>query len=257
MSKILLDNVTVNYPLYGNQTYSWRRSLINWASSGKVFKQERTIKSYTALQNISLELQNGDRLGIIGCNGAGKTTLLRTLGKWYVPASGNISIDGRVTALFDTCLGMDMERTGEQNIFYMGMLMGMSRQHLNSSYNDIIDFAQIGDFLQQPVRTYSAGMKVRLGFAISTCLQPSILLLEEGIGAGDWRFIQKAANRAKSLYHRADILVIASHSGHIIREFCNKVLWLDKGKIVMLGEVETVLAAYENFSLTNTENTNV
>jgi ABC-type polysaccharide/polyol phosphate transport system ATPase subunit len=248
MSKIILNNVTVNYPLYGNQQYSLRRSVINWLSAGKIFQQERLITSYMALDNISFYLQEGDRLGIIGCNGAGKTTLLKTLGKWYVPSSGHISIQGRITALFDLCLGMDMERTGEQNIYYMGMLMGMSRQHLKASYPDIVDFAQVGDFLWQPVRTYSTGMKVRLGFAVATCLQPAILLLEEGIGAGDWRFIQKAAARARSLYQRADILVIASHSPLIIREFCNKVLWLEQGKIVMLGDVDAVLAAYERFS---------
>lgn len=255
MSKITLNDVTVNYPLFGNQTYSLRRTFINWVSFGRIFSLERAITSYTALQNISLDLRDGDRLGIIGCNGAGKTTLLKTIGRWYVPSSGEISVDGRVTALFDICLGMDMERTGEQNIYYMGMLLGMSRRHLKASYNDIVDFAEIGDFIHQPVRTYSAGMKIRLGFAVSTCLQPSILLLDEAIGAGDRHFIGKASGRAKSLYHRAEILVIASHSSTIIQEFCNKVLWLHQGKAIMLGDVEPVLAAYENFS--HSGNTNV
>ena len=248
MSKIILNDVSLSYPLYNLQNYSLRRAMINWLTFGKVFKQERAITSYTALQNISFDLQKGDRLGLIGCNGAGKTTLLKTIGKWYAPTSGNLKVEGRITALFDMCVGMDMDRTGLQNIHYMGMLMGMSTQHLKASLDNIIEFAEIGDFIHQPVRTYSAGMKIRLGFAICTCLQPGILLLDEGIGAGDRGFIDKAAERAKSLYHRAEILVIASHSSLIIQQLCNKVLWLHQGKMMMLGDVETVLTAYENFS---------
>jgi ABC-type polysaccharide/polyol phosphate transport system ATPase subunit len=141
---------------------------------------------------------------------------------------------------------MDLERTGYHNIYYMGTLLGLSRKQIRSFIPDIEEFSELGEFLDMPVRTYSAGMKVRLGFAICTCIEPEILLLDEAIGAGDKHFIEKASSRAKALYEKAEILVLASHASDVIREFCNKVLWMHKGKIVMMGAVNDILHAYEH-----------
>jgi ABC-type polysaccharide/polyol phosphate transport system ATPase subunit len=244
MAKIILDNINVEFPIYGQQNL-FRRAFINKLTRGRIFKDEMQIKVVKALQNISFTLQKGDRLGLVGTNGAGKSTLLKTLGQLYRPASGYISIEGKISTLFDVCMGMDLERTGYHNIYYMGMLLGIPRVQIKKMIPDIEDFSELGSFLNMPVRTYSAGMKVRLGFAICTCIDPTILLLDEAIGAGDAHFIEKASQRAKELYDKAEIIVIASHSEVLMKEFCNKALWLHKGRMVMFGGVDEVLHAYE------------
>ncbi len=246
MAKIELQNIEVHYPIYGDHHHSFRRSLINLTTRGKIYKDENKLTVVKALDNISFTLNKGDRLGLIGGNGAGKSTLLKTLGQLYTPSKGVLSIQGKTSALFDVCMGMDIDRTGYCNIDYMGMLLGLTRKKIKAVIPDIEEFSELGKFLHMPVRTYSAGMRVRLGFAICTCLEPEILLLDEAIGAGDKHFVDKAAKRAKALYEKADILVIASHASYVIKEFCNKVLWLHKGRIVMIGKVDDVLHAYEN-----------
>lgn len=245
MAQIILDKLEVHYPVYGDRTNSLRRALVNLSTGGKIYKDERKLTVVKALDQLSFTLNKGDRLGLIGTNGAGKSTLLKTLGGLYVPAAGKLILNGKVSALFDVCNGMDVDRSGYHNIQYMGTLLGLTRTQIKNAVPDIEEFTELGEFLTMPVRTYSAGMKVRLGFAICTCIDPSILLLDEAIGAGDKHFIEKASARAKALYDRADVLVLASHSSDVIREFCNKALWLHQGKMVMMGEVEEVLGAYE------------
>ncbi len=248
MAKIELENIEVHYPIYGNHDYSFRRALISLTTRGRVYAEENAMTVVKALNGVSFSLRQGDRLGLIGTNGSGKSTLLKTLGQLYVPVKGRLLIEGRVSALFDVCMGMDMERTGYHNIYYMGMLLGFSQKKIKSLIPGIEEFSELKDSLNLPVRGYSAGMKMRLGFAICTCIEPEILLLDEAIGAGDKHFLEKAAVRAKALYDKAEILVIASHAAAVIRQFCNKALWLNKGKIMMLGSVEEVLAAYEKSS---------
>jgi len=246
MARIVLQNVEIHYPIYNAQHHSLRRALVNLTTGGRIFRDERKVSVVKALENITFTLQRGDRLGLVGHNGAGKSTLLKTLGRLYEPAVGNLIVDGKVSALFDVCMGMDVERTGYHNIYYMGMLLGMSRAQIKSVIPDIENFSELGPFLDMPVRTYSAGMKVRLGFAICTCIDPTILLLDEAIGAGDKSFLERASLRAKALYDRADILVLASHSTPVIKEFCNKGLWLHQGRMVLFGDVDDVLYAYEH-----------
>ena len=245
MANVTLENVEVHYPVYGDRSNSLRRKLVNLTTGGKIYQDERKLSVVKALDNLSFTLNNGDRLGLIGSNGAGKSTLLKTLGHLYIPAAGKLSINGKVSALFDVCMGMDVERSGYHNIQYMGTLLGLTRKQIKAIVGDIEEFTELGDFLNMPVRTYSAGMKVRLGFAISTCIDPTILLLDEAIGAGDKHFIEKASARAKALYERAEILVLASHSTDVIRDFCNKALWMHQGRMIMMDDVEKVLHAYE------------
>lgn len=246
MARIALQNVDIHYPIYGDSNPLFRRAFISLVTGGKIYRDERKVAVVKALDNISFTLNQGDRLGLVGTNGAGKSTLLKTLGQLYKPTNGLLQIDGKVSALFDVCMGMEQERTGYHNIYYMGTLLGLSKAKIKSFIPDIEEFSGLGEFLNMPVRTYSAGMKVRLGFALCTCIDPTILLLDEAIGAGDKHFIEKAANRAKALYDRAEILVLASHSADVIKDFCNKALWLHHGKMVMMGEVNEVLDAYEN-----------
>lgn len=246
MAKIILENLEVHYPIFKDQDHSLRRTIVNLTTKGRIFVNEGKSTVVKAINNVSFTLNKGDRLGLIGGNGAGKSTLLKTLGNLYVPAAGKLTIDGKVSALFDVCMGMEMERTGYHNIHYMGRLLGMTKKEIIAAIPDIEEFTELGEFLKMPVRTYSAGMKVRLGFAICTCIDPTILLLDEAIGAGDKHFIEKASTRLKALYEKADILVLASHMNNVIREFCNKVLWLEKGKVKMFGDVNEVLSAYES-----------
>lgn len=246
MARIVLQNVDIHYPIYGDSHPLFRRALVNIVTGGKIYRDERKVPVVKALDNVTFTLNKGDRLGLVGTNGAGKSTLLKTLGQLYKPTHGTLHIDGKISALFDVCMGMEQERTGYHNIYYMGALLGLSKAKIKAFIPDIEEFSELGEFLSMPVRTYSAGMKVRLGFALCTCIDPTILLLDEAIGAGDKHFIEKAANRAKALYERAEILVLASHSAEVLKDFCNKALWLHHGKMVMMGEVNEVLEAYES-----------
>jgi ABC-type polysaccharide/polyol phosphate transport system ATPase subunit len=246
MSRIRLENVNVHYPVLQDHYRSLRRAALRTITGGRMYQQDGVIKSVHALKNISLDFRDGDRVGLIGCNGAGKSTLLRTLGRFILPNDGKVYIDGHITSMFRTSSGMDMERTGYDNIFLMGRLLGMGHAEMEEHMNDIIEFSELGDFLRLPIRTYSAGMKVRLSIAIVTCVTPDILLMDEAIGAGDAHFLKKTTERAKKLYERASIIVMASHSKEIIRNLCNKAMWLDHGQIVMYGDTNEVMEAYIN-----------
>jgi ABC-type polysaccharide/polyol phosphate transport system ATPase subunit len=199
-----------------------------------------------ALTQISLHLQSGDRLGLIGHNGAGKSTLLRILAGIYEPSVGKVNINGSIGAMLDITLGMDPEATGYENIRIRGMILGLSKSEIEQIIPDIEEFTEMGSFLSMPVKTYSSGMTVRLAFAISTAIAPDILLMDEAIGAGDAHFMEKAQKRLENFVHQSEILVLASHSNAAIRQFCNKALWLEHGRVHMFDDVETVVSAYEN-----------
>ncbi len=246
MSKIILENVCLDYPIYNSAHNSLRRTIVNLGTGGVIFKNHNDISVVRALDNISINIQQGDKIGLIGHNGSGKSTLLRTIGQFYTPTSGKLLVEGNILPLFSVCTGMDLEKTGYENINLIGKLLNLSNKKIQEITPDIEEFSELSNFLNFPVRTYSDGMKIRLGFSIFTCLEPEILLLDEAIGVSDANFIEKAIKRAKVLYSKANILVIASHSTVIIEEFCNKVLWLNNGKIHMLGNVKDVIREYNN-----------
>ena len=192
---------------------------------------DSSLRVVHALKNISFELQDGDRIGLVGRNGAGKSTLLKTIGRFILPDTGILNVQGNVTSLFSINGGMDIERTGYDNAYLMGRLLGMRRadDEPAKTVKDIEEFSELGDFLTMPVRSYSDGMKVRLGFSIVTCLNPDILILDEAIGAGDAHFIEKATKRAQELYARANVIVMASHDQDIIRR-----LWQTRPRVAGL-----------------------
>ena len=198
----------------------------------------------SALQDLTLELNDGDRVGLIGKNGSGKTTLLRVMSLVYPPTRGKIEITGRISAMFSATLGMSMDASGLENIRNCGMLWGLTADQVENSIEEISDFTELGEYLSMPVRTYSAGMKMRLAFAIATTLDPEILLLDEVIGVGDPAFYKKAFARIKGLIDTSRILVIASHNQPIIQQICNKAIWLKDGSLVQFGDVDNVLEAY-------------
>jgi ABC-type polysaccharide/polyol phosphate transport system ATPase subunit len=197
-----------------------------------------------ALDNLSLTLHHGDRVGIIGHNGAGKSTMLRVLAGIYQPSQGLISIDGHVSPLFNTSPGLDADDTGYENIVTCGLLLGMTHAEIERKLPEIEAFTELSDYLALPTRTYSSGMLVRLGFAIATAIDPEILLLDEGLGAGDARFAMRAAKRVEELIGRSSIMVLASHSDELIRQMCNRAILLRHGRVAADGPTEDVLEKY-------------
>lgn len=248
MAFLTLNNVGVHFTLYQGSSRSLKKSVLNATTGGLISHdtQHRTVVH--ALRDISLDLREGDRLGLVGGNGSGKTTLLRVLAGVYEPTSGTIAIDGRVTPVFDISMGVDMEATGYDNIFIRAAYLGLSKAQMLKRIDDIAAFTELGEYLYLPIRTYSQGMLLRLAFGVSTTMDSDILLLDEWIGVGDAKFVEKANERAKRFIDNSAIMVLATHSDDIIRRLCNKALWLNQGNIMAFGDVGEVLTAYHSFS---------
>ena len=245
MAEISLTNVSVDIPVYDAASGSIRKLILASTIGGRFVEFQHHLVA-NALKNISFDVQQGDRIGLVGANGSGKTTLLRVLSGVYTPTSGSIDVDGRVSPLFDVSLGMSMDATGVENIRMCGILWGLTRREIDDHFEEIKEFTELGGYLNMPVRTYSAGMRLRLGFAIATARDPEILLLDEAIGAGDAMFMEKAFAQLQNLAHRSSILIVASHSEDIIHKLCNKAIWLHRGNLMDYGDVNKVLAAYRN-----------
>jgi ABC-2 type transport system ATP-binding protein len=241
---ITLKNVSIDIPIYDVSGSSLKKLLLDRAIGGR-FGEAGSHVIVNALKNISFEAHDGDRIALVGSNGSGKTTLLRVLADVYPPTHGTVHVEGRVSPMLDAALGMTIDATGWENIRICGMLWGLSRAQIEASIEEIAEFTELGDFLNVPVRTYSMGMLLRLGFAVATLRDPEILLLDEVIGVGDASFFTKAYDRILRLVHRSQILVVASHSDLILRQLCNKAIWLKNGDLMEFGEIDKVLDAYK------------
>jgi ABC-type polysaccharide/polyol phosphate transport system ATPase subunit len=250
MSAVLINNVHVDFPIYGPHR-TLRRELFERSVGGFVQRDRHNHDRVTvrALVDASVELSEGDRLALIGQNGAGKSTLLKVIAGVYDPVSGTVRVSGRITPLLDAVPGFDAEDTGYENIITAGLLRGLTRTEIESKIPEIEEFSGLGEYLSLPARTYSAGMRTRLGFAIATAGEPEILLLDEGIGTGDARFAEQATRRMKQFMDRSRILVLASHSEHLIRSVCNKAARMQAGRILEVGPVAEVLDAYQKESV--------
>ena len=247
MALIRLENVVLNYPIYSPQTRNVKRMLIS-NLGGKVSTHEKTVV-VESLRGVSLELNDGDRLGIVGHNGAGKTTLLRVMSQVYEPQGGTVTIEGHLSCFVDITLGMDPEATGWDNIIFRCAFLGLSYSEARKLSPSIAEFSELGEYLDMPAHTYSTGMYMRLAFAITTAIYPDILIMDEMIGAGDARFLDKVVKRVTSMINHTKIVVVASHSNNTITQFCNKVLWMDKGEIKALGPIDEILPKFEAESL--------
>jgi ABC-type polysaccharide/polyol phosphate transport system ATPase subunit len=198
-----------------------------------------------ALQDISLRLQEGDRVGIVGGNGAGKSTMLRLLAGIYSPTRGRRRVRGRISSLFELSLGFEMEASGRQNILYRGYLQGETPRSMRAKMEEIADFCELGRYLDIPVRFYSAGMQVRLAFSIATTIKPEILLIDEVLSAGDMAFQAKARRRMRDMMSLAKIMVVVSHDLESLASVCETGIWLHQGRIRMIGPMKEVNAAYK------------
>jgi lipopolysaccharide transport system ATP-binding protein len=197
-----------------------------------------------AVKDVSLRLDEGTRLGIIGRNGAGKTTLLQMIAGLADPTSGRIHVSGQVTAVMTIGLGLREALSGRENIYIDGQLNGKSRAEIDTVVDDIVKFADLGHFIEYPVRTYSTGMKARLAFSMISHLEPEILIIDEALGAGDAKFSVKAAAKIQEICSRGKIVIIVSHSMGSIRQMCNKCIWMDEGSVVRMGPPDEVIGAY-------------
>lgn len=242
MVAIDLKDVVVEFPIYMARGRSLKNAVLR--SVGGKIDDDKGRVNVRSLNGVSLSLRPGDRLALIGPNGAGKSTLLRVLSGVYEPAGGVAKIQGKVSSLLDISLGIDGELTGYDNIILRSVMLGRSFREAQESIPQIAEFCGLGEFLNLPVRTYSAGMALRLAFAVSTEISPDIVLLDEMIGGGDADFAQKAQARLDTVIASAHILVLASHDPHTLRRFCNKGAWLQGGRIRAFGEIDQVLEHY-------------
>lgn len=197
-----------------------------------------------AVDGVSLRVNHGDRVGLIGHNGAGKTTLLRVIAGIYEPCRGRVEIEGRVAPIFDIAHGIDPESTGYENIRLRGLLLGMTPEEIDHRFDEIAEFTGLGDFLRMPLRTYSVGMNARLAFAVSTAIEPDILLLDEGMVAGDTAFMEKADRRLEALVSRTRLLVLASHSETMLRKTCTKGVVMNRGRVAYEGTLDGAIEFY-------------
>ena len=243
MANLTVRDLSVDFPIYHGNSRSLKKHIFARAS-GRLQQDDKSRIVVNALRDISLDLRSGDRLGLIGGNGAGKTTLLRTLAGIYEPVHGRIEINGRIGALLDPNLGMNSELTGRENIVLRGLYNGYPRPEIDQLERDVEAFAELGDFLDLPMRFYSAGMTVRLGFALATAIRPEVLLMDEWFLAGDAAFMEKASVRLESVVNQAEILVLSSHSPGVILNWSTRVIRMDAGRIVDDGPPQEVMDRY-------------
>lgn len=244
MAKLSLSNVNIDFPIFNASGRRLTTQLLRAATGGQVGKGDSGKVYVRAIENLDLELNNGDSLGIVGHNGAGKTTLLRLLAGIYEPTSGTLKREGKVTSLTEIGIGISPELTGRDNILIRGVVMGLPMKEIKARTDEIIEFSELGEFINLPVRTYSTGMALRLAFAVSTIAQPQILIMDEWLSVGDASFQHKAEERIQKIVDDSDILVLASHSRGLIERTCNKVIWLEHGTIKMSGSPAEVLDDY-------------
>jgi ABC-2 type transport system ATP-binding protein/lipopolysaccharide transport system ATP-binding protein len=248
MPRVVLDRVSVSYPILDAPAKSLRASLRNLGNGGILESDRAGHVAIAALSQVSLNVESGDRVALIGRNGAGKSTLLKVIAGIYQPSEGTVTVEGRLSALLAPGLVYDEELTGWEAIEYGCLLRGIARSRVAALCRDIAEFTELGDHLSLPVRTYSAGMKVRLSFGIATCDAPDVLLIDEAIAAGDVFFMEKARQRAQRFVERSSVLFLASHSEDVLLSICNKGVLLDRGRVVFAGAIAGALQGYRSIA---------
>jgi ABC-type polysaccharide/polyol phosphate transport system ATPase subunit len=242
--ELTLENVSVSFPIYHGGSRSLKKQLLFRGSGGKLARDSSQRITVEALRNISLTFRADDRVALVGANGAGKTTLLRAMAGIYEPQEGVVTSRGLISPMFDIALGIDSEISGFDNIRLRGLILGLDAREIEERMADIVEFTELGDYLDIPVRTYSSGMMTRLTFAVTTCFAPEILLMDEWIIAGDAGFLKKAQRRIETFLEKTSIVVLASHSEEICRRWCNQAVWMERGEVKAQGEIGGILDAY-------------
>lgn len=235
---IRLDNVSVHYRVAQERIGTFKEYAIRWLK-GQIHHQ-----SFRALDNISLDVKKGEVFGLIGKNGAGKSTLLKLVARVLRPTTGRVWVKGRVAPLLEVGAGFHPELTGRENIYLNGAMLGFSRHEMDARFDRIVDFAELGDFIDAPLRTYSSGMWARLGFAVATDAQPEVLIVDEVLSVGDEAFQRKSFERIQSFREQGATILLVSHNMDAIESMCQRALWLDHGKVAALDSAQSVVSQY-------------
>ena len=240
---VLVENLSIDFPIYHSNARSLKKTVLA-AASGRFGEDHQHRVVVQAVRDVSFRLAPGDRLALVGGNGAGKTTLLRVLAGIYEPVRGHVRIDGVLGSMLDASLGMNVDLSGRENIMLRGLYNGMSQSAIAAMAEDVASFAELGEFLELPVRFYSSGMMVRLAFGMATAIKPQVLLMDEWFLAGDAAFMDKAKARLESLVFGSEILVLSTHNESVVMEWATRVIWLDQGRVREDGSPKEVMQHY-------------
>lgn len=237
---IRVENLGIRFRMDKNKTTNFKEYLV------RMLKRQNAYTDFWALRNLSFEVRRGEVIGIIGHNGAGKSTLLKSISRIIEPTEGSIERKGRIVPMLELGSGFDYELTGMENVYLNGAVLGFTRKFIKEHYQEIVDYSEIGDFISMPLKTYSSGMIARLAFSIATMVKPEILIVDEILSVGDERFQEKSYQRMMTLMQGGTTVLFVSHNIKQIRQMCNRVLWLDHGKMRMCGDAEEVCTAYSS-----------
>jgi ABC-2 type transport system ATP-binding protein len=250
MASVHLTDVSVSFPIYDSSSRSLKRSAMSLVTRGRTDPRGRISTDRSrrvcvhALDHVHLSIEHGTRIGLVGRNGAGKSTLLHVIAGIYTPEAGEVQVEGKIATLLGGSPGIDPELTGRENLELRGLYLGLSRAELAERLEEVIEFTELGAFIDMPLRAYSAGMRARLDFAISTSIEAEILLLDENLGVGDAAFIEKANERLERLAAQAGIVVFASHSEVLLHKLCTQAALMQAGQIRAIGDLDEVLERY-------------
>ena len=239
MEKIIeVSHISMGFKMDMNKVSSLKEWVVTW------LKGQSNYQTFWALKDVSFEVNRGEVVGIIGRNGSGKSTLLKIISGLFRPSEGEISVKGRIVPMLELGSGFDPELTGRENVFLNGAILGYTEAFLKEQFDDILEFSELGEFIDMPLKTYSSGMMMRLAFSVATIVQPEILIVDEILAVGDEAFQRKSRAKMLELMGGGTTVLYVSHSLDQIRELCNRVIWLDRGKVVMQGEASEVCDAY-------------
>lgn len=247
MASIYMQDLSVSLPIYNARARALKQEVFRRTIGGNIqHPKDQRVTVVQALNGVTLRINNGDRVGLVGRNGAGKTTLLRVMSRIYPPTSGTIHVTGSISSMTDLSVGMNPEATGYENIILRGVMLGLTRKQAAALIPDVEEFTELGEYLDLPIRTYSSGMMLRLAFAVSTAVKPDIIILDEMMSAGDAAFFDKARVRITKLIEDAPILVLATHDDATLRRFCTIAVWMKSGRVAATGDIDSVLAQYHS-----------
>jgi ABC-type polysaccharide/polyol phosphate transport system ATPase subunit len=239
-----LNNVSLEYELFHDKTNNLKEMVINLLRGKN--KSNHAEKFYKALDTININIEEGERVGIIGSNGAGKSTLLKVISGILKPTIGSVTVNGNIQPLIELGAGFDMEISGRENIYLNGYMLGFTKTQIKTKEDEIIEFADIGQYIDLPVKYYSSGMLVRLAFTIATTIDPEILIIDEMLGAGDIHFVKKAEDRIHNLINQAKVVIIVSHDMGFIERICNRTIVLSGGILAFDGATEVAIEKFKN-----------
>lgn len=236
---VSVEHVTMEFKVTKDKIDTLKEYVIRTIKRNKKEKEKVRV-----LDDISFKVYKGDKLGILGFNGAGKSTLLKIMAGIYEPTYGNIRIKGKIAPLLELGAGFDKNYTGRNNIYLNGAFLSMEKDFLNSKFDEIVEFSELGEYIEYPVKNYSSGMRAKLGFSIATLVEPDILIVDEILSVGDIKFRKKSSKKINEMMAEGVTVLLVSHSIGQIRKICNKCIWIDNGKLVMQGDVDEVCDAY-------------